>query len=105
MFQLRAYFNGSSLEKHYDKKPFYYNCSFHISNVNSKSPWPLHFIGLNGKEFEILQNPGDIVIYDGVKVEHWRDKFDGGIWYQLLLAYDEKKRTKPIIFNKKTLGK
>ena len=39
----------------------------------------------------ITQSPGDVIIYKGTKLKHWRNKLnDGGIYYQMFLHYIDK---------------
>ena len=38
--------------------------------------------------------PGDILIYDGVNQEHWRNKFEGELCGQVFLHYNDLKDPK-----------
>ena len=42
----------------------------------------------------ITLNPGDILIYRGDKLYHWRDKFEGNYCGQVFLHYNNIKNTK-----------
>tara|TARA_E500000318_G_scaffold111292_2_gene129332 strand:- start:827 stop:1072 length:246 start_codon:yes stop_codon:yes gene_type:complete len=39
---------------------------------------------------EILLNPGDMLIYRGHEIEHWREPFMGNNCAQVFLHYNEK---------------
>jgi hypothetical protein len=47
---------------------------------------------------EVVLEPGDLVIYKGCDLEHWRNKFEGHICVQVFLFYNDIEG--PFIFNK-----
>ena len=54
--------------------------------------WPIFLepSGELGKEgTKILLNPGDMLIYRGCDVEHWREPFDGDDCCQVFLHYND----------------
>jgi hypothetical protein len=46
--------------------------------------------GKNGEELPIHMNPGDMIIYRGCDVDHWRDKFLGKYHTQVFMHYNDK---------------
>lgn len=61
----RVYFKGAEMVRHVDRP----SCEISVSLCVSidREPWPIFFDGE-----EIVLNPGDIVIYKGCEVPHWR---------------------------------
>jgi len=69
----RISYNGSVLPKHIDRDESEYAVSCLIDTDRN---WPIYF-NVNGKEKKLKQEIGDIVIYRGTKLEHWRNPFLG----------------------------
>jgi len=42
------------------------------------------------KTIKVDLNPGDILLYKGCDVEHWRDPFEGTLCAQVFLHYNER---------------
>jgi hypothetical protein len=76
----RIYWKGSTLEKHKDRPSCQYSTTLCI--VNDSEPWPIYMAGK-----EILLEPGDMAIYKGCDVEHWRNPYEGNQQIQLFLHY------------------
>jgi hypothetical protein len=72
----RIYSNGSEMQKHIDRTSSEFSVSCCLETDN-KINWPLGFELESGEILEVLQKPGDIVIYDGSKLPHWRKSFSG----------------------------
>jgi len=55
--------------------------------------WPI-FLEPSGEEnkpgVKIDLGPGDILIYSGCDLEHWREKFTGSVCGQVFLHYNKK---------------
>ena len=54
--------------------------------------WPIYLepSGEEGKEgVKVLLNPGDMLIYRGCDLEHWRDPFAGDNCGQVFLHYND----------------
>jgi hypothetical protein len=68
----RVYRNGDDLKKHKDRVSCQISATvcFNYSYDSSKYQWP---IVINGEE--IILSPGDMMIYLGNELTHWRDKF------------------------------
>lgn len=69
----RVYRNGDTLEKHRDRPSCEISCTlcFNFSYDPKKYKWPI-YMDSNSVE----QNPGDLVIYRGCDLEHWRDSLN-----------------------------
>ena len=76
----RIYWKGSTLKKHTDRPSCQYSATLCIEN--DPKPWPIYMAGK-----KILLNPGDLAVYKGCKVEHWRDPYEGNQQIQLFLHY------------------
>lgn len=78
----RLYHKFSTLPKHKDREACEWTISITIAQDKS---WPLH---IDNSSIEI--KPGDGVIYQGAKFEHWREEYDGDYACQVFLHYVEK---------------
>lgn len=78
----RIYFKGAVLPPHKDRE----SCEYSVTmNLSQTQPWPIYM----GDE-EILQNPGDAVLYKGCEIEHSRKVFEGDEYIQVFLHYVDK---------------
>jgi hypothetical protein len=75
----RVYKNSDILPKHKDRPSCEISCTL---NLGQSHPWKF-FANNNG----VLLEPGDGVIYKGMEVEHWREKFSGDYHSQVFLHY------------------
>lgn len=72
----RIYSTGSEMKRHTDRTSSEFSVSCCLE-VDDKVQWPLGFELDSGEILEVFQKPGDIVIYDGSKLPHWRKRFSG----------------------------
>jgi hypothetical protein len=82
----RIYYHESELKKHKDRPACEYSASICLEN-DSIVEWPLYIIDKDNIEHQVIQNPGDAVIYKGCEQVHWRDKFHGTSHSQVFLHY------------------
>ncbi len=70
----RVYRKGHELPKHTDRDACEVTASVCLANGHSGGNWPLYIDGE-----PILLNAGDMVVYRGAELVHWREKatFDG----------------------------
>jgi len=54
-------------------------------------------------EAPIHLNPGDIIVYRGCVVDHWREKFIGNNQAQLFIHYNDKNGPYNILFDGRPL--
>jgi hypothetical protein len=109
----RLYQKDNDLKKHIDRISCEVSMTvclgFDVSNVNlEKYPnyqWPMWIKDLSGKEIPINMAPGDMIIYRGCEVEHWREKFKGLNQAQVFMHYNDANGPfKQIYDNRSMLG-
>jgi hypothetical protein len=83
---MRTYYNGSILKKHTDRPSCEYSATICIST--DQTPWDIYFA--SNKEVCITLYPGDLIIYKGMDLEHWREKYEGKEQIQAFLHYVDK---------------
>ena len=76
---MRIYEKGSILKKHKDRE----SCEISTTLNLGGDLWPIY---LEGKKIELT--PGDMLVYSGCDLEHWRDEFKGKICVQTFLHYN-----------------
>lgn len=94
----RVYERGSILKRHKDRPSCEISTTlclgYDVSNVDSKKypnwDWPMFVKETNGTEVPVHMKPGDMIIYRGCEVEHWREPFWGKNHAQVFLHYNEK---------------
>ena len=69
----RVYRNGDILENHVDREACEISATvcFNYSYNDKDYKWPIYLDNI-----EVFQNPGDLVIYRGCEVPHWRNSFN-----------------------------
>lgn len=98
----RIYYNGSVLQKHKDRPSCEYSTTL---NLQGDHPWPIYIKDLTGNVNELLLEPGDMCVYKGCEVQHWRDPYPGTEFKQIFLHYvdidgknkDFKYDTRPMV--------
>jgi len=65
----RIYWKKSTLEKHTDRHSCEYSVTLCLDN--DPDPWPIYMGGE-----KVVLNAGDLVVYKGCEIEHWRDPLD-----------------------------
>jgi len=94
----RLYTTGTELTRHKDRPSCEISTTlclgFDATNVDaSKYPnwnWPMGFKERDGKEISVQMVPGDMIIYRGCELEHWREPLWGKNHAQVFLHYNEK---------------
>ena len=84
----RLYKKGDILHRHKDRSSCEVSITLHIGG----DPWPI-FIDPTGKSNSpegknILLEIGDMLIYNGCDLEHWRETFQGNTCGQVFLHYN-----------------
>ena len=75
----RIYKKGDILHKHKDRP----SCEISTTLSLGGDPWPIF---LEGKQVDL--DVGDMLIYEGCKLEHWRESFEGDNCGQVFLHYN-----------------
>tara|TARA_R110000744_G_scaffold76691_2_gene151864 strand:- start:38 stop:634 length:597 start_codon:yes stop_codon:yes gene_type:complete len=78
----RVYERGAILDKHLDRE----ECKFSTTLNLGGDSWPI-FID----DKEVILKPGDMLVYEGAKYPHWRERFDGTYCVQAFLHYVDEK--------------
>ena len=89
----RIYKTGDVLARHKDR----YSCEVSTTLNLGGDPWPIYLdpTGKKGQAgIKVELEPGDMLIYSGCDLEHWREEFTGKNCGQVFLHYnDAKKKT------------
>ena len=98
----RAYKKGDELKRHKDR----FSCEISTTMNLGGDKWPIHLspkenVGIpDGKKITVKSkakgiavdlNPGDMLVYRGTELEHWREKFKGKECVQVFLHYNNTK--------------
>lgn len=87
----RLYKKGDVLKRHKDRMA----CDISTTLNLGGQPWPIYLepTGKEGKKgVKIDLNPGDMLIYRGCDLEHWREPFKGTDCAQVFLHYNKKSK-------------
>lgn len=84
----RIYFNGADLLPHVDRDECEHSVSLSLGG-QSELVWPLWFKNEEAEPEYAAMYEGDAVIYQGNKVHHWRDAFEGTTQFQVFMHYVE----------------
>jgi len=106
---LRLYQQGNSLPIHSDRHECEFSTTlclgYDISNLNDNKDycWPI-FLKLENNDIEIKLRPGDMLIYKGCILPHWRPEFLGNNHSQLFLHYNDENNNPNKFDGRKNLG-
>ena len=81
----RTYYKGSILEKHHDRPSCEYSATLCIKKGNID--WPIFFEKENGKVVSIELEEGDLIVYKGDLLDHWREPYEGDKHIQIFLHF------------------
>jgi len=98
----RLYKNGDILKRHKDR----FSCEVSTTMFLGGDPWDIYLesSGKKGmKGIKVDLKPGDMLVYSGCELEHWRNKFKGKECAQVFLHYNNRKTpgAKDNIFDKR----
>ena len=98
----RIYKNGDVLKRHKDR----FSCEISTTMNLGGDPWPIYLspnenVGIpdgekitvesKAKGIKVDLKPGDMLVYKGCELEHWRNKFKGKECIQAFLHYKNQK--------------
>ncbi|GAB5528383.1 MAG: hypothetical protein Roseis3KO_01600 [Roseivirga sp.] len=83
---MRLYYHNSLLAKHRDRVGSEFAVSIAI-DYDTEDIWPLHLKDLNKKEHALKLDRGDMVLYRGCDLVHWREAYPGRNSLHLFLFY------------------
>jgi len=86
----RIYKKGDELKRHKDR----FSCEISTTMNLGGDDWPIYLepsgkIGKKGVRVDL--KPGDMLVYSGCDLEHWREKFKGKECVQVFLHYNNRK--------------
>ena len=97
----RVYKKGDELKRHKDRP----SCEISTTVNLGGDPWPIFIDGTGSNnvidEYKNIHKPnapagtkvllevGDMLVYSGCELEHWREPFDGDICGQVFLHYND----------------
>ena len=98
----RIYKKGDILKRHKDR----FSCEISTTMNLGGDKWPIYLepSGKEGKKgVEVNLEPGDMLVYRGCELEHWREKFKGKQSVQVFLHYNnvKTKHSRENIFDKR----
>ena len=85
----RLYTEGSELKRHIDRESCEISTTLCLG-YDADYSWPIWFKDRDGNEISIETEPGDMIIYKGCDLEHWREPFKGNNHAQVFLHYTIK---------------
>jgi hypothetical protein len=114
----RVYENGSDLKRHKDRP----SCEISTTLNLGGDLWPIYLspnenVGIpesdggkqgiiltsNAKGIEIVLEPGDMLIYAGCELEHWRETFRGKYCTQVFLHYNRVTKSNENLFDQRPM--
>lgn len=103
----RFYQKGDVLHRHRDRKSCEISTTlclgYNISNVDSsvypEYSWPMYVQDLKGTEIPVSLLPGDMIVYKGCDIDHWREPYLGLNHAQVFLHYNKKNHEDSILFD------
>ena len=84
----RMYEKGSILQKHFDRESCELSCTL---NLGGDLIWPIFIEDVNKNQIQINLDIGDLLVYEGCHLQHWRNIFQGNFCGQVFLHYNYKK--------------
>ena len=82
---LRVYEAGAVLKRHTDRPSCEVSASLTIGRAADET-WPL-WVESDGRARACALEPGDLLVYRGREVPHWRERFGGRYWIQAFFHY------------------
>ena len=82
----RIYKYGDVLAKHKDRP----SCEISTTLNLGGEFWPIYLKSKNESTIKVDLSPGDMLVYKGCELEHWREKFTGQNCGQVFLHYNNK---------------
>lgn len=82
----RIMYEGALMEKHKDRPSCQYSTTICIDE-DPDYPYPIFIENYKGVVSEIHLSPGDMLVYNGTKLNHWRETYKGKQQMQAFLHY------------------
>ena len=85
----RAYKKGDELKRHKDRPSCQISTTLHLGG----SEWPIYLDPTGGDNVptgnQVDLKIGDMLVYSGCELEHWREAFEGNVCVQTFLHYND----------------
>ena len=81
----RIYYEGAELKKHLDRPSCQISATMTLATDGTD--WPIFMRNLKGKENKLKLEVGDMCIYRGMDLEHWREPYTGKRQTQVFMHY------------------
>ena len=88
----RIYKKGDELKRHKDR----FSCEISTTMNLGGDEWPIYLEPSGKKDMKGVKvnlKPGDMLVYYGCELEHWREKFTGNDCGQVFLHYNKSSKT------------
>jgi len=94
----RLYTQNDELVRHKDRPSCEISTTlcigYDVENVDQNTypdyNWPMWVQNKNGEELPVKLYPGDMIIYRGHEIDHWREPFKGRNHAQVFLHYNDE---------------
>jgi hypothetical protein len=80
----RIYKKGDILKRHRDR----FSCEISTTLFLGGDKWPIYIQSFDKKEIMVNLNQGDMLVYKGNILDHWREPFKGDNCAQVFLHYN-----------------
>ena len=101
----RAYKKGDELKRHTDRPSCQISTTLHLGG----NEWPIYIDPTGGDNVptgnRVDLKIGDMLVYSGCELEHWREAFEGNVCVQTFLHYNDANGSfgKENIFDKRPM--
>jgi len=101
----RAYKKGDELKRHKDRPSCQISTTLHLGG----NEWPIYIDPTGGDNVptgnRVDLKIGDMLVYSGCELEHWREAFEGNVCVQTFLHYNDANGSfgKENIFDKRPM--
>ena len=101
----RAYKKGDELKRHKDRPSCQISTTLHLGG----NEWPIYIDPTGGDNVptgnRVDLKVGDMLVYSGCELEHWREAFEGNVCVQTFLHYNDANGSfgKENIFDKRPM--
>jgi hypothetical protein len=78
--------SGASMERHRDRPSCQFSLTLCIQD-DKENPYPIFMENYGGIASSVLLNPGDMIVYHGTQLYHWREVWHGSEHIQTFFHY------------------
>jgi alkylated DNA repair dioxygenase AlkB len=82
----RIMHKGADMKIHKDRESCQFSATICISE-DKKNPYPIFMEDYSGKSHEVHLAPGDLILYNGTELNHWREEYKGKEQIQAFIHY------------------